>query len=62
MITKELLEQKIIEATRKRESAIAAANGAIAEIATLKELLAEFPIEPLGGNGEILVGEPVTGE
>lgn len=42
MITKELLENKLTEAVRKRESAIATANGAIAEMATLNGLLKEF--------------------
>ena len=47
-ITKELLEQKILDATKKREQAIAHANGAIAEIATLKELIMEIEAKQVG--------------
>jgi hypothetical protein len=47
-ITKELLEQKIAETTKKRDQYITAANGAIAEMNAYVQLLAEFdaPAEP----------------
>lgn len=57
MITKELLERKVIEATRKRESAIAAANGAIAEISILKGLIAELEIEQVNDEIHTDVGQ-----